>query len=1033
MKSIKLFSFLFYIFRFILCKINTNTFFRCGFDDNKATPLPAKNYVLVNEDKRKLDDIDEFKDFHIYLDLVNIKKDIEYYNLKEYEEMFISSLNRAAETLQKLLKVKKLDKGYSFTDEEIKKIEINYWNKTVIGSGATNNIKTLGIDLIIFGRFNESMDESTLASAGMKYYVNETGQPLVGVININLKANYSKINSKNYFESIVLHEFTHILGFSQDQLKTFTHNIFNKVDKYGINRSYINSSKVLKVAKEYFNCTIIDGVELEEYGGSGTVGSHWEARILLGDYMNGIIYPEEQVISEFTLALLEDTGYYKANYYTGGLMRYGKGKGCDFVYNKCVDSSSHEINSFFENEFYDSIFSPSLIDSSCSSGRQSRTYYAFWKYDDIPEKYQYFSNKTDGGYAPADYCPVAKEYSQENEDSYYTGHCSLKGNGKYGSIITYYKEKEYRFNSTHVIRKRINYFNTSEELKQITGETYSDHSFCYQSTLIKNNFNFNTSTIRAICYESFCSNYSLTIKINDDYIVCPRAGGKIQVEGYTGYFMCPDYNLICSGTVMCNDMFDCVDKKSELKENAYIYDYKILTTQNIETFDITFPDETFNYELAENGICPINCKHCQKNNKCLKCRNDYGLFQKKDSEITKCLPLSDLSKGYYQENNIFYECIDKCDKCSNNSVCEQCIEGYVFNNKKCSKKISNCKLYGSDDLCDECIENYYLSHNNRTICSKKLELLIIQVQMIDGHLKIYFTISTEIEKGFSIKIPINLYKNNNIRNNEESSNKIIIELRLKDENDIKPGNILELTSIEKFDENDRIVINNNKDEHNSYDLKVLNNDNKILDTVEIKKMIEKNEIKDFSKDKTNIKINKYNIKSITNGCKFELTTNIEVKEQNKSVVLNFYKIDNSNSDMNIECLLNSDNNNKIYCYLLKELNETNYYFKSYIGSSNEGLFYIIQDCQDFQLICQKEKEKEKEKGKKNNVIIIIIIVAVIIIISIIIISVIYYRKKSKSNLNINVNKTPASNPQNEPNIDISFSGRDEKYQNYKYY
>ena len=43
------------------------------------------------------------------------------------------------------------------------------------------------------------------------------------------------------------------------------------------------------------------------------------------------------------------------------------------------------------------------------------------------------------------------------------------------------------------------------------------------------------------------------------YIVCPRAGGKIELEGYAGYFLCPDYNLMFSGTVICNDMFDRVD------------------------------------------------------------------------------------------------------------------------------------------------------------------------------------------------------------------------------------------------------------------------------------------------------------------------------------------------------------------------------------------------------------------------------------------------------------------------------------------
>ena len=79
-----------------------------------------------------------------------------------------------------------------------------------------------------------------------------------------------------------------------------------------------------------------------------------------------------------------------------------------------------------------------------------------------------------------------------------------------------------------------------------------------------------------------CSSRSLTIKIHENYIVCPRAGGKIEVEGYGGFLLCPDYNLICSGTEMCNDMFDCVKKKSMTKSDSYKYDYKSKTTQNLE-------------------------------------------------------------------------------------------------------------------------------------------------------------------------------------------------------------------------------------------------------------------------------------------------------------------------------------------------------------------------------------------------------------------------------------------------------------------
>ena len=60
---------------------------------------------------------------------------------------------------------------------------------------------------------------------------------------------------------------------------------------------------MLEVARKYFNCPTIEGVELENYGDDGTAGSHWEARILLGDYMNGVAYTEE-VISEFSLAFV---------------------------------------------------------------------------------------------------------------------------------------------------------------------------------------------------------------------------------------------------------------------------------------------------------------------------------------------------------------------------------------------------------------------------------------------------------------------------------------------------------------------------------------------------------------------------------------------------------------------------------------------------------------------------------------------------------------------------------------------------------
>ena len=327
----------------------------------------------------------------------------------------------------------------------------------------------------------------------------------MSLLNINREVDYSKQNSLEYFESIIIHEFTHILGFSNNYFTNYFHNYFTKTDSNGVQRAYINSEKVIETAKKYFNCDDIDGVELEEFGGSGTVGSHWEARILLGDYMNGVVYTSEQVISEFTLALLEDSGYYKANYYTGGLMQFGKNKGCDFIKNKCVNDG--KIESKFSNEFFDDIDNGSgNHDTSCSSDRQSRAYHIIYSYNELPSYYQYFSDQRFGGWASADYCPVSVEdRNGEAKNIYYVGHCSQRGSGEYGSHIPYTNANN------------VKSYHKSSEIQDILGENYSGSSFCVLSSLISkniDNYNQYSNTIRAVCYQMHCSEGSLTIQIN---------------------------------------------------------------------------------------------------------------------------------------------------------------------------------------------------------------------------------------------------------------------------------------------------------------------------------------------------------------------------------------------------------------------------------------------------------------------------------------------------------------------------------------
>jgi len=628
-------------------------------------PIKATSDIHYNnlEYRRRLNELDKdgFKKLNIYLDLNNFNDEIKKYKLDKYKEVFERGMEKAVSTLTSLLKIKKYSKNYKFIDEQILLIGIKNWNKTIIGTDAFNRNRTFltyNIDLIIFVRFGEEgeLGAGEFASVIPHYIDSNDGHPLIGVAILNKDANFTKIKSKEYFESIIIHQITHFLGFSEYYFRNFFKNVFSKEDKYGILRFYINSTRVVNIARKYFNCSQIEGVELEESGGSGEAGSHWEARILLGDYMNGVIYPEEQVISEFTLALLED--------------------------------------------FFFGIYDENIqIDTSCSSGRQSRAYHYLLQYrENISEEYQYYSRKNIGGYFLADYCPVSLgEISTESENRYYLGHCSdKKGSDVYGHDIVYESSGK-------------RYYYESGYLSYITGEFLSDNSFCTLSSLKKADADFFSDIFRAICYPMFCSEKSLTILVFDNYIVCPRSGGKITALGFDGHLICPDYNLICSGTVLCNDMFDCVDKKSEMKEN--IYDYEIKTTQDLD--DIKNDDIIENvYELSEDGKCPIFCSQCNIFGQCMKCKNDYGIIEEKGDIIKRyCLSNKELENGYYKKNNTYYKCIDKCSKCKDYSSCQECNNGYIPYSNSCYLEIKKCEIYNKNGTCKSCIKNYQVINN----------------------------------------------------------------------------------------------------------------------------------------------------------------------------------------------------------------------------------------------------------------------------------------------------------------------------------
>ena len=688
----------------------TNKFpkIKCTVDQIK---YKSQIYELTEEqkknvtNKRKLQEDDQFEEIRIYLSTFKISSQLQEFDDGLIDEV-LDYFNNVNKYIIKLIKVKHLHYNIQFSYSQQKDHKLNSGSvyDTTLESGVTYDLVIIPLLKIM----EKNIDCQILRRD--QY----TNRPIIAILSIPLTLiSTTGQNSQFYIESLLLHEYTHILGFLNDSFQYFPGGYNKTIEKRTLRereRYFVITPKVVNLVEKYFGCGSVKGLELEDQDDNGVPSSHWEARVLLGEYMNIEQYQPEVVMSDFTLALLEDSKWYEVNYYTGGLMRFGKNKGCNFLINPC--STSQGITSF-KNEFFD--FNEDENNPSCSSGRISRTYCKSTNYiSGIPIKeYSYITIENKENYGgrtiKADYCfGFFQESEEESEDYLYIGNCKF-GNGQYGSKIQY--------NNYGTLSNSLN----ENELK----EKYTTNSFCILSEAYPSSGNLNTKyngVIHPICYEMFCSEKSLTVKIGDQYIVCPREGGKVEVNGdFQGYIYCPDFNLICTGTVMCNDMFDCIDKESKSKTPNYDYTFnentssqKLSSIKNIKAI--------IGYELDENGkICPINCAQCKDNKKCFKCRENYNVIgvKENDDQPIKCNNTLDLSNGYFKKNEVYYPCLDFCNECSDSTTCNTCDNYHKLNNDKtkCIEKVEFCEEYDNVNFgCIKCIPGYAFLKNDKENC-----------------------------------------------------------------------------------------------------------------------------------------------------------------------------------------------------------------------------------------------------------------------------------------------------------------------------
>ena len=514
-----------YISYILLISLQIITCWKCGADELKLKPKAIDLSKYGN--KRRL--ANNYNPIRIMADYSNLRaiSGVSEATIEQVKTLIDETCNE----FSKILNVVYLNTRLDISEDDIKySCEIDN-----IGNGFQNYF--LFSDLVIFPTFDPTLSTSTLAAAGMCMYLTENNKPIFGVLLINPNLSFSKKNTDLYMKNLFFHELTHVLMFSPDifsNLGMMTTRIFD-----GSFVSFINSPKVLTAARQHFNCTSLNGVPLENQGGTGTAGSHWESRYMLGDYMISSDY-FDNVISDITLALFEDSGIYKVNYYSGGLFKFGKNKGCSFFDKKCIEDGSTEFKDEFctsQNQYFCS--RTKISKGQCILNQYSNT---------IPKRYRYFSDDDTGGFEPANFCPVSNTPSQNND--YYPTSCNI---GTSSINIEY-------------------------------GEVIGNSSFCFISSLLPSNSQL-SSVNRAICYRIECDqeNKEIIVNIGNNKLNCPTEGGTLtNPSGFKGSIECPQYYEMCGQETeeegeICNDMFECFNKKAET---------------NIETISF-FPEEDY--------------------------------------------------------------------------------------------------------------------------------------------------------------------------------------------------------------------------------------------------------------------------------------------------------------------------------------------------------------------------------------------------------------------------------------------------------
>ncbi|CAK9806829.1 Leishmanolysin-like peptidase [Anthophora quadrimaculata] len=401
-------------------------------------------------------------------------------------------------------------------------------------------------------------------------------RPIAGHANLCPKSISTKPQELETLLSTVKHEILHALGFSvslyafyrdengeprtprrsdtgkpllNEKLQThqWSENTIKTIVRpyWQVHNGYVERSmqmivtpKVRAEVQAHFNCPELEGAELEDQGEDGTALTHWEKRVFENEAMTGT-HTQNPVYSRITLALMEDTGWYSANYSMAQELGWGRNLGCDFAMKSCkewISSKSSRLSGKSIHPFCNKVKQDPL-QTECTDDRSSVALCNLIKYQQaLPKKYQNFDSIPHvppgeeqyygGSVSLADYCPYIQEFTWRARNIVVRGsHCLYEENNPHPD-------------------------------KNFALERYGPHSRCFDHT----NQMWEERTCKQArqwqhwgsgCYQYKCEAGRLHIVVANYTYTCYHAGQEIAIRIlqstwlHKGALICPSCRDIC--------------------------------------------------------------------------------------------------------------------------------------------------------------------------------------------------------------------------------------------------------------------------------------------------------------------------------------------------------------------------------------------------------------------------------------------------------------------------------------------------------